>query len=245
MQDSRAFHAAAARDELEHNENKLLQSSAGAAWWSGNRYDWWDMQSNPDNIYLETERLLLREFTVRDVDNLCDLDGDSEVLRFINGGVPTPRAVIETKILPHFMSFYRRYAGMGFWAAHEKTSGEFIGWFALHPEDGRAPDDLALGYRLKRKFWRKGYGSEGARALIDKAFRELGAARVFACTYSENLGSRGVMEKSGLKLVRTYRMSTDELDNPMTYVASDAVWPSDDVEYALARAGWEATVSAE
>src|SRR5579872_3339876 len=152
-------------------------------------------------IYLETDRLALRQFTEDDVDNLCELDSDPEVMRFINGGVPTPREVIEGRILPWFMSFNQRYEALGFWAALEKASNDFVGWFHLRPEKGRDPRDLALGYRLRRRFWRKGYGTEGARALIAKAFGDLGARRVFAATYSENLASRGVMEKCGMRHV--------------------------------------------
>ena len=187
-------------------------------------------------VYLETQRLTLRPFTEHDVDNLFELDSDPDVMRFINGGVPTPHNVIRQRILPWFMSFYPQ--DLGFWAAHEKTSNEFMGWFALHPEDGRDRSDLALGYRLRKKFWRKGYGVEGAQALVDKAFSELSASRVFACTYSENLASRGVMASVGMKHVRTYRMQPEELASPMTYVATDATWPSDDVEYAIDSAAW-------
>jgi RimJ/RimL family protein N-acetyltransferase len=188
--------------------------------------------------YLETERLVLRQFTERDVDNLCELDSDPDVMRFLNGGTPSPREVIEERILPRFLSFYRRYEQFGYWAAIEKVSGEFIGWFALYPEEGREAHDIALGYRLRTKYWRKGYGTEGAKALIHKAFVELAARRVFACTYSENLASRRVMEKSGMKLVRTYRMTPAELASAMTYVPTDVIWHGDDVEYALDREAW-------
>ncbi len=184
----------------------------------------------------ETERLALRPFSKADVDKLCELDSDPDVMRFLNGGVATPREVIRTRILPWFMSFDRDCAGLGFWAAHEKASGDFIGWFELHPEEGRDPDELALGYRLRRKFWRKGYATEGSRALIGRAFRELGARRVFAAAYSENLASRGVLEKCGMRAARTYRAIADDM--PATYVASDAVFPSDDIEYVLDRGDW-------
>jgi RimJ/RimL family protein N-acetyltransferase len=189
-------------------------------------------------VYLETERLVLRQFSESDVDRLCDLDSDPDVMRFINGGVATPRAVIQSRILPRFMDFYRQYEALGVWAAHERSRGDFIGWFALHPEDGRDPDDLALGYRLRKASWRKGFASEGAKALVDKAFRDLGARRVFACTYSDNVASRKVMERCGLRHVRTYRMTADEIASAPTSVATDAVWPNDDVEYALERTEW-------
>ena len=37
------------------------------------------------HVFLETERLILRRFTMEDIDNLVALDGDPEVMRFLNG----------------------------------------------------------------------------------------------------------------------------------------------------------------
>ena len=51
-------------------------------------------------VFLETERLVLRRFTENDVDLLFDLDSDLQVMRYLNGGMPTPRGVIEHEILP-------------------------------------------------------------------------------------------------------------------------------------------------
>jgi RimJ/RimL family protein N-acetyltransferase len=53
-------------------------------------------------ILLETERLVLRQFTADDVDNLVELDSDPDVMHFINGGRPTPRSEIESDVLPTF-----------------------------------------------------------------------------------------------------------------------------------------------
>src|SRR5437773_389107 len=46
---------------------------------------------------LETERLRLRPFTPDDVENLVELDSDPQVMRYINGGRPTPREEIERR----------------------------------------------------------------------------------------------------------------------------------------------------
>ncbi|MDQ2741936.1 MAG: GNAT family N-acetyltransferase, partial [Chloroflexota bacterium] len=121
-------------------------------------------------VFLETERLVLCRFAAADVDNLFHLDADPEVLRFINGGTPTPREVIQHTILPRFLHYYERYAAYGYWAAIERSSGTFIGWFSLHPAEDSDPDDVELGYRLRRSAWGKGYGTEGSRALIRKGF---------------------------------------------------------------------------
>src|ERR1051325_1180088 len=90
-------------------------------------------------FFLETDRLWLRQFTEADVDNLFDLDSDPEVMRFVSGGAPTPRAAIEADILPSFLAYYERFAGYGLWAAIEKASGEFLGWFHFRPMEGAGP----------------------------------------------------------------------------------------------------------
>jgi RimJ/RimL family protein N-acetyltransferase len=181
-------------------------------------------------IVLETERLTLRQFTPDDVENLVELDGDPEVMRYITGGRPTPREEIEGRELPAFLDYYARSDGYGFWAAIEKATGDFIGWFHLRPRADMAADEPELGYRLRRSAWGKGYATEGSRALIEKAFTDLGAQRVWAETMVVHTASHRVMEKAGLKYVRTF----------------DADWPykiegdeEGDVEYALTRAEWE------
>ncbi|MFB4274196.1 GNAT family N-acetyltransferase [Nonomuraea sp. MTCD27] len=175
-------------------------------------------------VYLETERLILRRFTESDEDHLFALHNDPEVMRYLNGGQPTPRETIVERTLPRFV------AG-GFFAALEKPSGAFLGWFHLRPAENGSDEEPELGYRLHKAAWGRGVATEGSLALIDKAFAELGARRVFAQTMAVNLGSRRVMEKCGLRLVRTFHLEGFE-----------AIEGSEhgEVEYELLRSGWEA-----
>jgi RimJ/RimL family protein N-acetyltransferase len=139
-------------------------------------------------IFLETDRLVLRRFTEADVENLVDLDGDPDVMRFINGGKSTPRDVIQNQILPRFLGYYEGFEGFGYWAATEKMTGGFLGWFEFRPRASGSPDEVELGYRLRESAWGKGYATEGSRALIRKGFTELGGQRVVASTMAVNLG---------------------------------------------------------
>src|SRR5438270_8710726 len=93
-------------------------------------------------IFLETERLVLRWFTEDDVDNLVELDGDPDVMRFITGGRPTPRDEIENDVLPSFLDYYERFEGYGFWAAVEKATGRFVGWFHFRPMAAARDDEI-------------------------------------------------------------------------------------------------------
>jgi RimJ/RimL family protein N-acetyltransferase len=191
--------------------------------------------SGPSNVavvrvFLETERLVLRRFTADDVDVLVELDSDPQVMHYITAGRATPREEVEREELPHFLECYERYDGYGFWAALEKSSGEFVGWFHLRPRRDGPADEPELGYRLRRSAWGKGYATEGSRALVEKAFADLGARRVWAEAMAVNTASRRVMEKAGLKYVRTFHQEwPDKIEGE----------EEGDVEYALTRSEWE------
>ena len=176
-------------------------------------------------VVLETDRLILRRLTYADVDRLVELDSDPQVTFFITGGVPE----FDEPMLTEWLDQYDRWPGYGTFAAIERSTGEFLGWFHLRPEDG-PEDEPELGYRLRRDAWGKGYATEGSLALIDRAFAELGASRVWASAMAVNPASRRVMEKAGLRFVRgfhadwPYRIPGDE---------------HGDVEYAITREQWE------
>ena len=155
-------------------------------------------------IFLETERLVLRQFTADDVDNLVELDGDPDVMHFITGGRLTPRDEIENDVLPAFLDYYTRDAGFGFWAAIEKSSRPVRRLVPLPSGEDAPPGEVELGYRLLKSAWGKGYATEGSRALVDKGFAELGVERVVAFTMVVNVASRRVMEKAGLRFVRVF-----------------------------------------
>ncbi|MFF1904174.1 GNAT family N-acetyltransferase [Kitasatospora sp. NPDC058218] len=155
-------------------------------------------------VHLITERLVLRRFTDDDVDHLVELDGDPEVMRHLTGGRPTAREAVERDLLPLYFDHYRQYGDLGWWAAEERAGGTFLGWFEFRPTDRQDRGEVELGYRLRRPAWGRGYATEGARALIHRGFTELGVRRVVAYTMAVNGGSRRVMEKAGLRYVRTF-----------------------------------------
>jgi RimJ/RimL family protein N-acetyltransferase len=185
------------------------------------------------HVFLETDRLLLRRFTADDVDLLVELDNDPDVMQYVNGGLPVPREEIVDETMPAFLSYYERFEGYGFWAAIEKSSGRFLGWFHFRPNarDGDGPLEPELGYRLHRDAWGRGFASEGSRALIDMGFERLGVERVHASTMAVNVGSRRVMEKVGMRFLREFHA-----DWPMRIPGDEPA----DVEYAIDRAQWEA-----
>jgi len=192
------------------------------------------MASDPQAaITLETARLILRPFTVDDADLLYDLDSDPDVMCYLNNGRTHTREEIVEKVLPHYLDHHDRYGDdFGFWAAIEKETDAFIGWFHFRPYRP-APDEIELGYRLKRVAWGKHYATEGSRALIAKGFAELGVERIVADTLVGNVRSRRVMEALGMHLESRFVLDADESPE----------WDEGQrrgVKYALSRAEWEA-----
>jgi RimJ/RimL family protein N-acetyltransferase len=87
----------------------------------------------------------------------------------------------------------------------------------------------ALGYRLRASAWGRGYATEGARALVCRAFTELAVTRIVATTMAVNTRSRRVLEKAGLGYLRTVH-----LDWPDPLPGNE----HGDVEYQLHRDDW-------
>ena len=165
-----------------------------------------------------TERMMLRPITLGDTDELVALDSDPEVMRFLTGGKPTLRDQMIETIRQHLD---------GRWMAFDRSTNQFVGWFGLVPT---AAGEYAVGYRLRRAEWGKGLATEGTRALIEVAFAELAARRVWEETMAANRRSRRVMERCGLRYVRTFHL---EWDDPIHGTELG------EVEYELVRSEWE------
>jgi RimJ/RimL family protein N-acetyltransferase len=163
--------------------------------------------------YLESERLVLRQFTAQDADLLIELDSDPAVMRFLTGGEPSMSDdVVRDQVIPGLLAAYDRWDGrFGLFAAYEKESGAFVGWFCLRPERSGPLDQTELGYRLRRDAWGKGHATEGSTALVDKGFSELGVNTVWGETMALNVSSQRVMEKVGMSVVESIPTPDDML----------------------------------
>lgn len=158
------------------------------------------------------------------------MDSDPAVRRFIeDGDVPTLDSSRET--ISYWLARYQLDNPFGFHAAVERSTGKFIGWFHFRPGEGAPTDEPELGYRLVSSEWGKGYATEGSLALVAHGFTSGTVSRVVAETMAINLASRRVMEKVGMRLVRTFHAEW------LVRIPGDDLG---DVEYAITREEWEA-----
>jgi RimJ/RimL family protein N-acetyltransferase len=167
---------------------------------------------------IQTARLRLRPIAMDDVDLLVALDSDPEVMRFISGGKPSSR--------PETERIVQRSLGHR-WLGFVRETDEFVGWFGIRPSTAKSRE---LGYRLRREMWGHGFATEGSLALIAVAFTQPGIDRVRAETMAVNTASRSVMERCGLRFVRTFHLEwNDPIDGS----------EHGEVEYEITKADWE------
>ncbi|HEY2890829.1 MAG TPA: GNAT family N-acetyltransferase [Dongiaceae bacterium] len=144
----------------------------------------------------ETERLLLRPRTLADTDDCLDMDRDPEVLRFVSGpwsDPPAHRAFIENRTSGPWPP------GMGYWTVLlREDPATFVGWVLLIPVDAAGPE-IEIGWRLRKRFWGRGFAVEAARPVLAHAMQGLRLDEVVAEITPENLGSLKVAEKIGLR----------------------------------------------
>ena len=145
---------------------------------------------------LTTERLLLRPFTPADEPAMHAIYSDPEVMRFVGHG--PHRSLGETSAALRAYGDMLARRGYSFLAVVERETGAVIGDGGLHPLGGTGPE-VELGYTLARAAWGRGYATELGRALVDHARTALGVPVVVAQVEPENVASRRVLEKLGMR----------------------------------------------
>jgi len=157
-----------------------------------------------------------------DRDELHRLEQDAEVMRYLNGGIPTPLEPVDPRSSPYLMP---RGSEREVWAVLERESGSLAGWVALFIDNGTGE----LGYRFFRAFWGRGYATEAARAIITDAFAREGVLSIKALTMAANTRSRRVMDKLGMRHSATHFVSWSD---PLPGVEDG------EVEYVLDLHNW-------
>ncbi|MFT4146311.1 MAG: GNAT family N-acetyltransferase [Mobilitalea sp.] len=160
-------------------------------------------------VMLETERLILRRFTIDDLEQMFrNCWSDIEVWKWTSY---KPMQSIEDVIniaemfTEKWLGAYdrpNRYS----WAIQLKASGEVIGrFFGMNPDDEISQIELA--YELGREWWNQGYMTEAVKAIIDFFFKEVGLNRIYANFASKNPASGKVMQKCGMTYEGTMRQA--------------------------------------
>ena len=116
-------------------------------------------------------------------------------MKYIADGKPSTRDEV-ARALRRFIRYPTLYTDLGIWHTSRRDTGAFIGFFALN-YTGKTTD-IEIGYRLLRNAWGQGFATEGATALAQYGFDDLGLNRIIGVTHPGNLASQRVLMKAGL-----------------------------------------------
>ncbi len=135
---------------------------------------------------IETIRLTIRDFTLEDAKDLHKILGDAETMR----NCEPPYDFEKTKDFLESFCIGRH----GAVAAVEKQSQKLIGYILFNELE---PGAYEIGWLFNRSYWRQGYAYEACKAVVDYAFCELNAHKVFSETV-DSVKSVGLMKKLGM-----------------------------------------------
>jgi [ribosomal protein S5]-alanine N-acetyltransferase len=156
---------------------------------------------------LDTERLILREFTLDDAQKLIDLNSNPNVVRYTGDGPVESHEkaleIIRKIIFPQYPN------KLGRWAVHLKSNNSFIGWCGL--KYIAELDEIDLGYRFFEEHWGKGYATESSKACLAYGFNTLELKEVVGRSAIDNVNSIKVLEKVGMRFEKEAEEHGDKI----------------------------------
>lgn len=156
-----------------------------------------------------TERLAFRKWTADDLTLAESLWCDPEVMRFIGG--PYSQEEIVARIERELANDATH--GVQYWPIFTRDGNAFAGCCGLKPHQDER-HRLEIGFQLRPAFWRAGYASEAARAVIAYAFDALEATTLFAGRHPRNEASHALLVKLGFTEIGTHYFARTGLDHP-------------------------------
>lgn len=143
-------------------------------------------------VIFETPRLTVRQYVFEtDADNFFLLNSDEDVMKYIRATKSKDEC---DAFLKKIIEAYKINPLLGRWAAEERTSGKFIGSFAIIPIEGTK--DIQLGYALLKENWGKGFASELTEAGLVYYFKNSNADHIYAIAEQANTASHKVLLKN-------------------------------------------------
>lgn len=145
---------------------------------------------------LTSERLRFRKITIDDFEQLCVILQDAETM------YAWEHAFSNNEVWEWIEKNLIRYENEGFsyFAAIEKSTNELIGIMGPLVEEVDDVKYVGIAYILNKRYWGKGYATEGAKACLDYCFNVLGVDKVIAQIRPNNLSSRKVAENLGMTI---------------------------------------------
>ena len=169
---------------------------------------------------IETQRLILRKYTLDDFDALYEIMSDPEPMQHY----PAPFDKEKTlNWIKWNLDNYEQYS-FGLWAVVLKETGGFIGdcGITIQNIDGEMLPEI--GYHINKRYWRRGFAKEAAQAVRDWVFANTKYDTIYSYMKYTNIASYSTAIANGMKKVKEY----PDPKNKISYA------------YAITRKEWEA-----
>jgi len=156
------------------------------------------MENNHEGrkIYIETERLILRDWMESDYKPFIALNADAEVMEFFPSVQTADTTLAQIKRLAGHIATN----GFGFFAVERKDNNEFIGFTGLaYPRfEAHFTPCIEIGWRLSKADWNQGFATEAAKACLQFGFDSLRTDTIYSFASVHNQRSENVMKKIGM-----------------------------------------------
>jgi [ribosomal protein S5]-alanine N-acetyltransferase len=145
-------------------------------------------------IFIETPRLVLRQWKASDYEPYIQLNLDSDVMEFFPSVATRDETLAQ---IDRFIAHIDQY-GYGFFAVERKDNGQFIGFTGLsHPRfEASFTPCVEIGWRLRKANWGRGFATEAAKACLEFGFDSIWLDEIYAFTSVHNKRSEQVMIKA-------------------------------------------------
>ena len=152
---------------------------------------------------LETERCIVRELSLDDMDELFALYADKEITRYTEGLYPYEE---EFEFQRAYINHMYRFFGYGMWLVFSKENRALIGRAGLEHREYDEETELELGYVIGTKYQRQGYATEVCTAILKYAKEQTEFVRINCLIEQENGSSIRLAEKLGFHAVGKYKL---------------------------------------
>jgi len=173
-------------------------------------------------LFIHTDRLLLREVEESDFSAVHDYARDAEVSRYMPWG---PNSEQDTKeFIQRVLDHQRKQPRSEYdFALVKKDDIYLIGICSLVVRN-TTNSEGEIGYVLNRNYWNQGYTTEASKAVLSFGFDKLKMHRIYATCNPVNIASSRVMEKIGMRregYLKEHRLTKGEWCDSLLYAILD------------------------
>ncbi len=148
-------------------------------------------------IIFETNRLQLRQQVPEDLDDLWEFHQNPENTRHYHEAPTTLEEVQEQ--LEWDLDWYQKNEALGTWAIILKGTGKLVGLCSLMPWTVDGIEEVEMAYVLAEECRGQGLGTELSKGVVRYAIEKLQLPRIISLIEPDNMLSRHVVEKAGMR----------------------------------------------